>query len=163
MTFSPEIAEDVASDAWIDVIRGMSRFRGDERAFRSWLFTIARRRLIDRQRKAMRVSETLTGEIEREAAALEFVTEDVGELVAEQFAADEAIALVRKVLSADQAEVVLLRVIGGFSVDETAEITNRSPGAVRVHQHRGLRRLAEHLQDGLAPRERNLRTIYGQV
>ena len=49
-------------------------------------------------------------------------------------------------LSADQAEVVLLRVVAGLSVAEVAEIIERSPGAVRMLQHRGLQRLAATFQ-----------------
>ena len=59
---------------------------------------------------------------------------------------DEAAALARvRQLPAVQAEVVLLRVLGGFSAEEVAEITGRSPGSVRVIQHRALRRLARDL------------------
>ena len=45
-------------------------------------------------------------------------------------------------LTPEQAEVVLLRIVGGLSVDEVATLTARSPGAVRVLQHRALARLA---------------------
>jgi RNA polymerase sigma-70 factor (ECF subfamily) len=45
-----------------------------------------------------------------------------------------------------QAEVVLLRVLAGFSAEDVAEMTGRSPGAVRVLQHRALRRLADELR-----------------
>ena len=53
-------------------------------------------------------------------------------------------AHVLAVLSPDQAEVVLLRVIGGLRVSQVAELLGKRPGTVRVLQHRGLRRLAEH-------------------
>jgi RNA polymerase sigma-70 factor (ECF subfamily) len=45
-----------------------------------------------------------------------------------------------------QAEVVLLRVVAGFSADEVAEMTGRSAGAVRVLQHRALRRMADDMR-----------------
>ena len=44
---APEAAEDLAADTWVSVIRGLGRFRGDERAFRAWVFTVARHRAID--------------------------------------------------------------------------------------------------------------------
>ena len=40
----PDCAEDVAAETWLQVVRGLAGFRGDEQAWRSWLFTIARRR-----------------------------------------------------------------------------------------------------------------------
>jgi RNA polymerase sigma-70 factor (ECF subfamily) len=53
----------------------------------------------------------------------------------------EAVALVRR-LPPLQAEVVLLRVVAELSVDEVARLVGRSPGAVRVAAHRGLRGLS---------------------
>src|SRR5947208_6433992 len=47
-------AEDIAADAWIDVARGLHRFEGGEADFRRWVFTIARRRLIDARRARSR-------------------------------------------------------------------------------------------------------------
>ena len=48
----PAEAEDLAQETWIDVARGLSRFRGGEQDFRRFVFTIARRRLIDHLRRA---------------------------------------------------------------------------------------------------------------
>ena len=44
-----------------------------------------------------------------------------------------------------QAEVILLRVLAGLDTEAVARIVGRSPGAVRVAAHRGLRRLAQTL------------------
>ena len=46
-------------------------------------------------------------------------------------------------LSEEQAEVILLRVVADLPVAEVARITGRTAGAVRVMQHRALRKLAE--------------------
>ena len=45
-------------------------------------------------------------------------------------------------LPAIQAEVILLRVVAGLDTEAVAQLVGRSPGAVRVAAHRGLRRLA---------------------
>src|SRR6516165_6136550 len=47
---APENAEDVAAETWVQVVRGLPRFTGDEAAWRAWLFTTARRRLLDQAR-----------------------------------------------------------------------------------------------------------------
>jgi len=55
-------------------------------------------------------------------------------------------------LSPLQAEVIVLRVLTGLSTGEVAKIVGRSPGAVRVAAHRGLRRLEEILTaQGVTP------------
>jgi RNA polymerase sigma-70 factor (ECF subfamily) len=51
---APAAAEDLAADTWVSVIRGLSRFRGDEQNFRTWVFTTARHRAIDWRRQAAR-------------------------------------------------------------------------------------------------------------
>ena len=48
-------------------------------------------------------------------------------------------------LPPDQAEVVLLRVVAGLDVEEVAAIVGKKAGAVRVLQHRALKRLSGRL------------------
>src|SRR5438094_774612 len=50
----PKEADDLASETWLDVASGLTRFHGDERDFRKWVFTIARRRMVDFRRRAFR-------------------------------------------------------------------------------------------------------------
>ena len=40
-------AEDVASDAWLEIARDLGRFRGDGAGFRGWTATIARHRALE--------------------------------------------------------------------------------------------------------------------
>jgi RNA polymerase sigma-70 factor, ECF subfamily len=74
---APDAAEDIAAETWLQVVRGLPGFRGDQSDWRAWLFTTARR-----------------------------------------------------------------RVVAGLDTEAVAELLGRSPGAVRVAAHRGLRRLA---------------------
>ena len=48
---APEVAEDVVADTWLQMVRGLRSFRGDEQAWRAWLFTTARRRILDEHRR----------------------------------------------------------------------------------------------------------------
>lgn len=136
-----EDAEDVASETWIEVARVLGRFRGDENGFRGWLVTIARRRLIDRQRYAARRPERLVDDVRTIDSP---APDDTAAAAAERVSTDAALRLVAT-LPPDQAEMVLLRVVVGLEPAQIAEIVGRSPGAVRVGVHRGLRALAERL------------------
>src|SRR6202044_2052191 len=51
---APESAEDIAAETWVHVVRGLTRFTGDEAAWRAWLFTTARRRMLDLARLRQR-------------------------------------------------------------------------------------------------------------
>jgi RNA polymerase sigma-70 factor, ECF subfamily len=138
---APETADDAAADTWVQVVRGLRRFRGDEAAWRAWLFTTARRRVIDAsRRRSRRREEPLDG---LSAADLP-VTADAADEVLERLGTRSAITLLAR-LPRLQAEVILLRVVAGLDTEAVARLLGRSPGAVRVASHRGLRRLAEIL------------------
>jgi RNA polymerase sigma-70 factor (ECF subfamily) len=137
-----ETAEDLAADTWMAVIGGLGRFRGDERAFKAWVFTIARHRAIDSRRQAARRPTSL---LRVEQLAERPAPDDPVLQVLEEHSTRAALALVAE-LAPDQAEVVALRVLGGLEVAEVARIVGKRPGAVRVLAHRGLRRLARRME-----------------
>jgi RNA polymerase sigma-70 factor (ECF subfamily) len=139
---APAAAEDLAADTWVSVIRGLGRFRGDEQDFRTWVFTVARRRAIDWHRQAARRP---AGSVPIEVLAERPAPDDPAAEVLEAQSTRAALALLAE-LPADQAEVVALRVVGGLEVAEVARIVGKRPGAVRVLAHRGLRRLAQRLE-----------------
>ena len=135
---APEAADDIAADARLHVIRGLSRFRGDEAAWRAWLFTTARRRMIDQARRRSRRPEKPIHDVPPvELPAIG----DTADLALEHLSTREAIGLLSD-LPPLQAEVILLRVVAGLDTGAVAKLVGRSPGAVRVAAHRGLRRLA---------------------
>jgi RNA polymerase sigma-70 factor (ECF subfamily) len=138
---APGAAEDIAAETWVQVVRGLPGFRGDERAWRAWLFTAARRRAADEGRRHSRHPVASLAEV---PGALEPRTEDAAGLAMENLATAAAIAAVSE-LPPLQAEVILLRVLAGLDTEAVARIVGRSQGAVRVAAHRGLRRLGQTL------------------
>ena len=127
---APHQAEDLASDVWLEVAGALSRFDGDAAAFRTWLATVARRRVIQASRSQSRRAGRSVEEDEQDAAAA--------------FAAQ-----VVAVLSPDQADVVLLRVVEGLDVEAVARALGKQPGTVRSLQSQALRRLARQLEPGV--------------
>jgi RNA polymerase sigma-70 factor, ECF subfamily len=147
----PGMADDLDAEVWLAVARGLGRFTGDEAAFRGWLFTIARNRLIEHRRRTARrrteplPHDRLDGPVERGLGG------DPAWLVLEQLGVQETVEMLVAGLAPDQAEAVLLRVLGAFDVTEVARIMGRSPGSVRVLCHRALKRLAAKMtQEALA-------------
>ena len=145
---APPAAEDLAADTWMAVSGGLGRFRGDERAFGAWVFTVARHRAIDWRRQAARRPTNL---VPVERLAERPAPDDPVAQVLEGQSTRAALALLAQ-LPADQAEVVALRVLGGLEVSEVARIVGKRPGAVRVLAHRGLRRLANQLRSAESAR-----------
>jgi RNA polymerase sigma-70 factor (ECF subfamily) len=129
--------DDVAGETWFQVVRDLHKFAGDDEDFRRWLFTVARHRAIDAARARMRrhvgpMADGLDG------LADEQMVEDQ---VLDGMSVKQAVAMLAG-LSQDQAEAVALRVIAGLDTPAVASILGKSPGAVRVALHRGLRALA---------------------
>jgi RNA polymerase sigma-70 factor (ECF subfamily) len=137
----PNEAEDIASDTWLAVANALPVFQGDEQGLRALAFTIARRKLIDFQRRRARHP---TVSMEPERLADDTPVGDVEEEAIASLATEAALERVGS-LPSDQAEVILLRVLGGLPVDEVAQILGKRPGTIRVTQHRALRRLAGEL------------------
>jgi RNA polymerase sigma-70 factor (ECF subfamily) len=135
---APDAAEDIAAETWLQVVRGLSGFRGNESHWRAWLFTIARRRTIDETRRRSRRPTSPLDDLEPGQMPS---APDTADLALHNLATQRAIALV-SALPPLQAEVIMLRVVAGLDTEAVAELLGRSPGAVRVAAHRGLRRLA---------------------
>lgn len=137
--------DDIASEAWIAIARGLPTFEGNEIEFRAWVFTIARNRMVDAQCRAQRLPTPIA-----DPATFDLVVAPDDPLRDALDTLDTDAALrVLSLLVPDQAEVLLLRILAGLDVQRVAEIVGKRPGTVRVLQHRGLRRLAELL--GPAP------------
>jgi RNA polymerase sigma-70 factor (ECF subfamily) len=140
---APDAAEDVAAETWLQVVRALARFRGDEQAWRAWLFTTARRRGIDEIRRRARQPQTALEEVPPGSFPL---SPDTADLAIEHIDTRSAMALIAR-LPPYQAEVILLRVVAGLDTETVARLLGRTPGAVRVAAHRGLRRMAEILAE----------------
>ncbi|WP_236795579.1 RNA polymerase sigma factor [Amycolatopsis sp. GM8] len=144
-----EDAEDVASEAWLQIARDLGGFRGELDGFRGWAATIARHRALDLVRQRRRRPVT-TGDDEHLAAVP--AGKDTAGSAMEAIGTDAALALIAK-LPRDQAEAVLLRVVMGLDAARAAKVLGKRPGAVRTAAYRGLRTLAEYLEHPEDPAE----------
>ena len=131
--------EDVAGETWIQVVKGLRRFRGGEQDFRAWLFAIARNRAADAGRSRHRRPAVPIDMTEAEQQLT--TTADAADQALEAVSTQAAMELIKS-LPREQAEIIMLRVVVGLDAGDVAKIVGKTPGAVRVAAHRGLRRLA---------------------
>jgi RNA polymerase sigma-70 factor, ECF subfamily len=137
-----EDAEDVASEAWLHIARGLGTFHGDADGFRGWAATIARNRAMDNLRRRHRRPVT---DVPVERLDSLPARDDTAGTVLDAIATDAALALIAG-LPPDQAEAVLLRVVMGLDAASAGRVLGKRAGAVRTAAHRGLRRIAAHLE-----------------
>ena len=137
--------DDLTGEAFLGVVSALGSFEGGERQFRTWVLTIAHRRLIDARRRGSRrvdpiplddrveEAEQPGGDVEREAL------DRLG---------TGAMEAALQGLSPDQQAVLLLRVVADLTVDEVAAVLDKRPGAVKALQRRGLAALERAISSG---------------
>jgi RNA polymerase sigma-70 factor (ECF subfamily) len=130
--------EDLTSEVFLGAFHGLGTFAGNEAQFRSWVFTIAHRRLTDERRRVSHRPPVDDGH------GFDGYGGDVEEDALRRMSA----ARVRDVceaLSPEQRDVLLLRMVSDMTIDAVAEALGKSPGAVKALQRRGLTTLREVL------------------
>jgi len=132
--------EDLVSETFLQVARDVQLFKGDEKGFRAWVFVIAHRRLVDSWRAAGKRPQTVSM-VEPMPDVEGGNTEDEA---LDRMATGQVVAALSR-LTDDQRTVLGLRVIGGLSAEQTAEVLGRRAGAVRALQHRALLALQQIL------------------
>jgi RNA polymerase sigma-70 factor (ECF subfamily) len=125
--------EDLCSEVWIKIATSIKSFQGDSKAFKGWIYTIARNAATDLARKKARSGTS--------------VELDESDWIGENSTMVEVMDLVKR-LPQEYAEVIMLRVVADLDASEVAEIVGKTQGNVRVLTHRGLKQLNEMLANG---------------
>jgi len=129
--------DDLTSDVFQRAFTRIGSFSGDEGRFRSWVFTIAHNLLVDDRRRRDRgpvptplAPEVPGGDVEDDAL---------------RRLSEERVRRLCDLLVPDQRDVLLLRLVAGMTLEETAAVTGRTTGAVKALQHRAVASLRRHL------------------
>ena len=135
-----ENVDELVQDTFVRAFNSIESFRADS-SLRTWLFTILKRLVLDRQRAERRSRNRV--ELEEDHAVQEFDALD-------GMVADETMLRVRQAverLSPMQREVFTLRVTEGMAYSDIAKVVDSTEGACRVHYHNAMRAVKEHLSD----------------
>src|SRR5579859_4071730 len=122
--------DDVLGEVFVQIARDVHRLSGDDLAVRRWVFTVARHRVIDDARRRAR----------RPDMVAEAVPDGPAATHAEPM--DAVLVAALGELTTDQREVLVLRFVADLPLEAVALITDRTVGAVKALQHRGLAQLA---------------------
>jgi RNA polymerase sigma-70 factor (ECF subfamily) len=133
--------EDVTSEAFLNIARAIHTFEGDEKSFRSWIFVIAHRRLLDHRRAASRrpVERGRLMEPKYEPVGGDVEAEAVERLVTSE------LLQTFEGLTEGQRDVLGLRIVAALSLEETAHVMGKSVGATKALQRRALESLRERI------------------
>jgi RNA polymerase sigma-70 factor (ECF subfamily) len=138
--------DDLTNEVFSRAFRNLDHFDGAERDFRSWIFTIARRLLIDEQRRISRrpVTVELVAPVSDAIAGGDVETEALTRVDRDRL--DELLDS----LTVDQREVIALRIIADLPIDRVASVLGKEPATVKALQHRGIAALRRRLETATA-------------
>jgi RNA polymerase sigma factor (sigma-70 family) len=133
--------KDLAAEVFLQVVKSLGGFDGNESAFRSWIFVIAHRKIIDdsRSRKRRPAEPAAAETIESHASTGNVEDEALNELTEVYF------KRLMFELTKEQRDVLLLRILGGLTVPEVAAAMGKRPGAVEALQRRALAQLRKRM------------------
>lgn len=146
LTGRPEVAEDVAQEAFYRALTHIERYDPRFR-FSTWLFTIAKRLYVNANQRL-----TPSFDSDRVEAAGEDLGGSVGSPAREVFAfelkseAGRALELALSALSQDQRDAIVLFYQLSWSVEQIGEYLDMPGGTVKSHLHRARARMREVLE-----------------
>ena len=129
----PIAGQDAAAETFADAFRGITKFEQTGAPFEAWLYTIARRRIVDQVRLRARHDHA---ELSADDALYEASSGHEASIV------DGLLlrALIAR-LPESERDVIEFRFMEDLDVEQTALRLGKQPGAVRVAQHRALTKL----------------------
>jgi RNA polymerase sigma factor (sigma-70 family) len=140
-----EDPEDLASEVFVGVVRGLGSFEGDEAAFRSWLLVIAHRRLLDERRRRGRRPADVVQPQQLYSVRDDGRLGDVEGAALERLGSERVRAALDQ-LTDDQRTVVLLHTVGGLTLPQISSVLGKRLAAVKSLHRRGLAAAARALQ-----------------
>ncbi len=134
-TGSKAEAEDLTHDVFLSAWQNIGTYRHRGHPFSSWLYQIARNKVIDhyRTRKFTAPIDEATLAIADLAAQTEHAADQSMEL--------DRIQLAMRELSDEHQNILILRFVDDLTPGEIAETLGKTEGAVRLMQHRAIKNL----------------------
>ena len=131
---------------FLAVFDRLPQFVGNESQFRSFVFSVAYRRLVDEFRTRARRGESEEWTAERDPKSSPSAEDDVIDRLA-----DDTTPSLLNALPADQRDVMVLRIIADLTVDQIATVIGKRSGAVKALQRSALERLRKKVSPSRTP------------
>ncbi len=138
-TASTHEAEDLVGEVFLKTMEALGRYQERGLPFLSFLYRVARNAVIDRGRRSRPI-------VSVEALLVEPQSSHNVELEAARSIERDVLVAALARLKPEYRAVLLLRLVEGYSAAEVGKLVNKSEGAVRTLQHRGLERLRKEIE-----------------
>ena len=139
----PHLAEDLTGEVFVRMVSDLPRYRLRGVPFQAWLYRIAHNLAVDHQRSQGRHPLVSLDDAE----SLKTEGQDPETRVERQLTV-ERVERAMETLDPTQREVIVLRFLVGLSLREAAATLDKTVGAIKSLQHRGLVALRATLNAG---------------
>ncbi|MGG5752919.1 RNA polymerase sigma factor [Zafaria sp. Z1313] len=137
-----EDAEGTTQDVFLTVLTQLDTVVGGIGGLRKFTFSVAHARMVDATRARARRPYEDEYQAESDPRAAAPASEELLDRLDSGPLGDVVDALPEA-----QRDCVLLRIVAGLSIEETAEVLGRTPGAVKQLQRRGLLAMKKTLEE----------------
>lgn len=138
-----EDAEGLTNEVFLQVFDKLAGVVGGAAGLRTFVFSVAHARSVDEHRRRARRPAAATYD-----PRLDDRAEPSAESVALEGVGEQHVVDALRELSEEQRSVVTLRVLGDLTLEQTAEVLEKSVGAVKQLQRRGLAALRALVEQG---------------
>jgi len=138
--------EDLTSEVFLTVFSRLATVTGGAAGLRTLVFSVAHARLVDDLRQRSRRGDAVSYETWHD----DRMTASTEDEAVDRLGTAEVQALLDE-LPTDQRDVLLMRIVGDLSLEQTARAIGRSTGAVKQLQRRGLLALRGRLETSAHP------------
>jgi RNA polymerase sigma-70 factor (ECF subfamily) len=131
---SPENAEDLSAETFLRAWKARHQFEGDMDAVTGWLIRIAKRLVIDDYRRTVRATRNLPADLQIQSTPEQTAIHDEQQKFIIRLVAD---------LPDEQREIIVLRYLLGWRVNDIARYLGITENKISVSIHRTLSKLRE--------------------
>lgn len=136
------LAEDLTAQVFLKMLEAIRKDNAWHSSFSGWLYRIAHNSIVDYYRRRDRKQQLPIDEI----PVLIDEADSPVRVAEKQFDADRLRSAVGR-LTSEQAEVVSLRFLEGYSINEVATLMNKTEGAIKALQYRAVATLRQLLEN----------------
>jgi len=140
-TSDPMVTEDLTGQVFLRMLEAMKGGKGWRTSFSGWIYRIAHNLVVDYYRKRSQATYTNLDDTPHIPAG----NGDPYKATAAKLESDALLSAINQ-LTDEQAQVITLRFLEGYSISEVAEMMDKTEGAVKALQFRGMATLRRILE-----------------
>lgn len=138
------VAEDITADVFLRMVEGLPKYEDRTSPLLVWLYRIAHARVVDHYRRTKHSSQS--EDIDTLDQRPDPSAEDDLDLPLEQAFTSEQLRLALQTLTDAQRQVILLRFVEGYNLEQTAFVMQKTVDAIKAMQYRALQAMGQALR-----------------